>query len=352
MIKFNQKFWFYNLVVWSVVAVFTATQLYLKSLQSEPVNPWLNIFWIQLAVWWVWAFITPIIFRLAEKFRIGKGNFSNAFVLLLASVGLVLVYLGIYTIIWLLAIHGTVNWGSFDKLYRVLFVNLFHWHFFICMAIVAVVHAYTYYKDSETERIRGIQLEKDLISNQLRMLKMQLQPHFLFNTLNSIVSAIHLQKTEVASEMTTGLSELLRISLNENGRSVVSLEEELNYVQKYLQIEQHRFKNLNVVYKIQEEALQVEVPNFFLQPIVENAVKHGIARSVGAQLLQISAQIVSVDQLKIDIYNEGPALVQTKGGIGLQNVRQRLYSHYGDTAELKLYNLNDGVNTQINLPAS
>ena len=352
MVRFNQKFWLYNLLLWSVVSVFTATQLHLKSLQSGQSSSWLSIFWIQLAVWWVWALITPIVFRLAAKFRVEKVSLSNSFVLLLASVGLVLAYLSIYTNIWLLAMQGTVSWESFNNLYQILFVNLFHWHFFICMAIIAVVHAYTYYKDSEAERIRGVQLEKDLISNQLRMLKMQLQPHFLFNTLNSIVSAIHQQKTEVASEMTTGLSELLRISLNENGRPIVSLAEELNYVQKYLQIEQRRFKNSKVVYEIQEEALQVEVPNFFLQPIVENAVKHGIAKSVGAQLLKISIRIIPVDQLQIDIYNEGPSLVQKTGGIGLENVRQRLYSHYGDTAELKLYNLNGGVNTQINLPAS
>jgi signal transduction histidine kinase len=352
MIKFNRKFWLYNLGVWSVVALFTATQLYFKSLQSEQPGHWLNTFWIQLAVWWVWAFITPVIFRLAEKRRIGKGNFSNALTLLLISIGLVALYLGIYVVIWLFATYKAISDEGFVQLYKVLFVNLFHWHFFICMAIIAFVHAYLYYRDSEEERVRGVQLEKELVINQLRMLKMQIQPHFLFNTLNSIVSAIHQQKTAVASEMTTGLSELLRISLNENGRVVVSLEEELDYVQKYLQIEQHRFKNAKVKYEIQEEALWVEVPNFFLQPIVENAVKHGIAKGVGAQLLKISIRLVENNrQLQIDIYNEGPSLTQDQGGIGLQNVRQRLHAHYGDAASLKLYNLDNGVNTQINLPA-
>ncbi len=352
MIKFNQKFWLYNLLVWSVVAIFTATQLHLKSLQSGQASSWFDVFWIQLAVWWVWALITPIVFRLAEKYRVEQGRFSNALILLIVSIGLVLGYLGIYTMVWLLATYGTLPWENFENLYPILFLNLFHWHFFICMAIFAIVHAYTYYKDSEAERIKGIQLEKDLLGHQLRMLKMQLQPHFLFNTLNSIVSAIHQQKTETASEMTTGLSELLRISLNENGRIVVSLREELNYVQKYLQIEQHRFKNTKIIYEIQEASLQVEVPNFFLQPIVENAVKHGIAKGVGAQLLKISIQMVAGDQLQIDIYNEGPPLAQKEGGIGLQNVRQRLASHYGDAAALKIYNLDQGVNTRINLPAS
>lgn len=339
-------------MVWSIVAVFTATQLYLKSLQSEKVTSWLNIFWIQLSVWWVWAFITPIIFKLAEKFRIGKGNLTNAVILLLICVGLVVAYLSVYTLIWQIATQGAISGEVFKNVYGLLFVNLFHWHFFICMAIIAVVHAYSYYRDSENERLRGVQLEKDLISNQLRMLKMQLQPHFLFNTLNSIVSAIHQQKTTVASDMTTGLSELLRIALNENGRTVVSLEEELNYVYQYLQIEQYRFKNLKVEYDIQDEATQVEVPNFFLQPIVENAIKHGISKNVGAQLLKISIHIVAMDQLQIDVYNEGPALAQKNGGIGLQNVRQRLQAHYGKSATLELFNVDNGVNTQIKLPAS
>lgn len=351
MVKFNQKFWINNLLLWSVVSIFTATQLHIKSLQAQEDSSWLSTFWIQLVVWWVWALITPIVFRLAAKYRMGKENYGNALVLLFVSTGLVMAYLGIYTIVWLVATSNTVNWEAFYPLYQILFVNLFHWHFFICMAIVAVVHAYTYYRDSEAERIRGVQLEKELLSNQLRMLKMQLQPHFLFNTLNSIVSAIHQNKTEVASDMTTGLSELLRTSLNENGRSIVSLSEELHYVKKYLQIEQHRFKKLEVDYEIHEQALQVEVPNFFLQPIVENAVKHGIAKNVGAKLLKITAVIVPSDLLQIDVYNEGPAISLKDTGIGLENVKKRLRAHYGDTAELTIGNLNNGVNAQMKLPA-
>lgn len=352
MMAYSRRFWYYNLVVWSVVALFTATQLYLKSVQADQEANWFPIFWVQLLVWWVWAFITPIIFSLAQKYRVGNKRNREGLALLFISTGIVLVYLGIYTIIWLFATYGTVNWDTFNNIYQVLFVNLFHWHFFICMAIVAVVHAYLYYKDSELERLRGIQLEKDLLSNQLRMLKMQLQPHFLFNTLNSIVSAIHQQKPKMASEMTTGLSELLRIALNESGRAIVSLQEELEYVRTYLAIEQYRFKHLQIVYEIQDEALQVEVPNFFLQPIVENAIKHGIAKGVGAQLLKLSAHVDEMDLLHINIYNEGPNLVEHQGGIGLQNVRNQLYAHYGASAQLHLSNVHKGVLAEINLPAA
>lgn len=352
MIKLNQKFWVYNLTLWSVVAVFTTTQLYLKSLLSGQAEKWFSIFWIQLCVWLIWATITPIIFKLAKKFRIEKKYLSNALILLLVTIGLVLVYLSIYTMIWLLATYKSIALENFKNLYKALFVNLFHWHFFICMAIIAVVHAHMYYKDSETERIKGIRLEKDLIGNRLKMLKMQLRPHFLFNTLNGIVSAIQQKNTKVASEMTTELGELLRISLNEKESMVVSLEEELDYVQKYLQIEQYRFKDLDVVYEIQKETLKVEVPNFFLQPIVENAVKHGIAKSSGRRLLKISIQIIFNNELQIDIYNQGPSLIQREEGIGLQNVRQQLYSYYGKSASLKLHNLDNGVNARINFPAS
>lgn len=352
MIKLDLRFGYYNLAVWSVVAIFTATQLYLKSMQAGQEASWWNIFWLQLFVWWVWALITPVIFILAKNFRLGKRNLPNGLVLIPISIGLVLIYLGIYSAIALWANQGAISWGAFQQMYQILFLNLFHWHFFICMAIVAIVHAYWYYKDSEMERLRGVQLEKDLLSNQLRMLKMQLQPHFLFNTLNSIVSAIHQQKPAIASEMTTGLSELLRIALNESGRAIVSLEEELDYVRKYLQIEQHRFKNLQVEYHIQAEALQVEVPNFFLQPLVENAIKHGIAKGIGAQLLKLSVQMSPKDHLQIQIYNDGPALVQQTGGIGLQNVQKRLNAHYGEAAELKLSNQDRGVLAEINLPAA
>ena len=92
--------------------------------------------------------------------------------------------------------------------------------------------------------------------------------------------------------------------------------------------------------------------NFFLQPIVENAVKHGIAKSSGRQLLKISIQIILNDKLQIDIFNQGPSLIQREEGIGLQNVRQQLYSYYGKSASLKLHNLDNGVNARINFPAS
>lgn len=286
--KYSRQFWIYNLGIWSIVALFTATQLYLKSIQSGTEDPfnWWNIFWIQLLVWWVWAFITPAIFQLANRYRFDRKKLLHGIAIHLPlAVGIVLLYLVIYTSIWLLANQGSVVWSSFQTIYTVLFVNLFHWHFFIYMAIIGIVHAYLYYKTSEEERRKGIELERALLSSQLKMLKMQLQPHFLFNTLNSIVSAIHQEKPQVASDMTTGLSELLRTALNENERIIVSLAQELKYVRTYLAIEQHRFKRLVVTYNIDESTLVTEVPNFFLQPLVENAIKHGIAQDRQGRIL-------------------------------------------------------------------
>lgn len=349
----NRRFWWYNIGLWSVVAVFTATQLYLKGCQGGDSPSWWGIFWIQLLVWWIWAFITPTIFWLARRYRIGKGRVAKGLLVHLPlSVGIVLTYLALYTSIWLLVTQGMLSLKAFSSVYGVLFVNLFHWHFFIYMAIIGIVHAFLYYRAAEEERLRGVELEKELLVSQLRMLKMQLQPHFLFNTLNGIVSAIHQEKPQVASVMTTGLSELLRIALTDNERAVVSLQRELHYVRTYLDIEQYRFKTLDVSYDIEQAALDVEVPNFFLQPLVENAIKHGIAQSPEAHQLQVSVQLQERDQLLIRIYNQGPKLRRLGGGIGLDNVRKRLHAHYQDEAKLTLLNAPDGVIAEVKLPAA
>ncbi|MEM6398380.1 MAG: histidine kinase [Bacteroidota bacterium] len=348
----NRRLWWYNIGIWSVVAVFTTTQLYLKARQGGGSSSWWGIFGVQLLVWWVWALITPAIFWLGRKFRIDRGRIANGVLIHLpVSIAIVLAYLALYTSIWLIFGQTGLDWEAFSSIYAVLFVNLFHWHFFIYVAIIGMVHAYLYYRTSEEERLRGVELEKELLASQLRMLKMQLQPHFLFNTLNSIVSAIHQEKPQVASVMTTGLSELLRIALTDNERAVVPLVRELHYVRTYLDIEQQRFKTLIVSYDIDKTALDIEVPNFFLQPLVENAIKHGIAQSTDARRLEVSIQLADQDNLLIRIYNQGPKLERLDGGIGLDNVRKRLHAHYQEEAKLSLRNATDGVIAEVQLPA-
>ena len=151
MNSLSKKNILYNFLIWSLVAVFTATQLYLKSYQSDPENAsWIGQFGVQLMVWWVWGFITPVIFWLVNKFRIDRGNaLKNILIHAIASVLIVGVYLGSYSLIWNLVSSGTVDPVLFKNIYIVLFLNLFHWHLFIYMAILGIVHAREFYFDAK-----------------------------------------------------------------------------------------------------------------------------------------------------------------------------------------------------------
>ena len=139
----SRKSLFYNFLVWSLVALFTATQLYLRSYQSDPDSAsWWAQFQVQLLVWWVWGFITPAIFGLVTHFQIdSQQTFRNILIHVVASVSIVILYLGAYSLIWNLMTTPTVSYASFRAIYVILFLNLFHWHFFIYIAILGFVHA-------------------------------------------------------------------------------------------------------------------------------------------------------------------------------------------------------------------
>ncbi|MEM1408084.1 MAG: histidine kinase [Bacteroidota bacterium] len=350
MLGLSRRDLFYNLLVWSAVSLFTATQLHLKSVQANQDSSWVAIFQVQLLVWLLWGFITPLIYWIAHRFRINRQNFFiRLFIHLPISIGIVLIYLSAYSVIWNLNQYGSMDWSSFRGIGTVLFLNLFHWHFFIYIAIIGVVHANIYLSSSKEQEVRNALLEKELLTSKLNFLKMQLQPHFLFNTLNGIVSSIHQKKTDTAASMTTELSELLRTSLSENDQQITSLEKELRYVKMYLNIEKHRFKQLKVHYQIPDSLLKVEVPNFFLQPLVENAIKHGISKQSKAERIEISAEKIN-DSLLFSIYNDGPPITKYAEGVGLSNLRKRLRAIYESLGKFNIYAHGSGTKVEVSLP--
>lgn len=343
----------YNFLVWSLVALFTSTQLYLRIYQGDPESAsWWEQFQVQLLVWWVWGFITPVIFWLVTNFQIGHGHtFRNAGIHLFSSVTIVTIYLGAYSLIWNLMTAPNVNYASFKGIYMVLFLNLFHWHFFIYIAILGFVHAREYYTEVKVEALKNLNLEKDLVENQLRMLKMQLQPHFLFNALNSIVSSIHRNKLDAAIDMTTDLSELLRISLAESEVQMVSLQKELEHLETYLRIEKHRFKDLEVDFQVEPILNEVAIPNFILQPIVENSIKHGISQKQEARRIEITAK-KEPGVVVLSVFNEGPPISdQSLEGIGLNNIQERLTNFYDGRSTFRIISVDHGVTAEIRIPA-
>lgn len=204
-------------------------------------------------------------------------------------------------------------------------------------------------------QVANAQLETRLVRASLDALKMQLHPHFLFNTLNSITGLIRNNRSREAEDIVAGLGELLRRSLDHRQEAMDTLERELDFLRRYFEIESIRFQDrLKVEYVIDPKCLRAQVPSLLLQPLAENAMKHGISKDPAARLLRISAERDGT-RLILTVYNDGPALPKDDAalnhGIGVQNTIARLRMLYGDEARLRLRdNTPHGVRAEIILP--
>ncbi len=214
--------------------------------------------------------------------------------------------------------------------------------------VLGVDHALRYYGKFREGELKAAQLEAQLARAQLEALQMQLHPHFLFNTLNSI--AVLMRKdVDAASRMLTRLSDLLRITLESTGTQLVPLKHELDLLHGYLEIQQTRFRDrLRVEFSIDPEVLDARVPNLILQPLVENAIRHGIAPRATPGRVQISADRDD-GMLCLGVRDDGPGLSRTakargRGGtgIGLSNTRERLQKLYGADHRFELRNAEEG----------
>lgn len=232
----------------------------------------------------------------------------------------------------------------------------------VYVAVVLALYAVSFYREWRAgQRLTGqlqvanAQLETRLVRASLDALKMQLHPHFLFNTLNSITSLIRNNRTREAEEIVAGLGQLLRRSLDHRQEAMEPLERELDFLRRYFEIERIRFQDrLQVEYDIDPKCLRAEVPSMLLQPIAENAMKHGISKDPAARLLRISA-VRDGTRLVLTVYNDGPPLpkddAELARGIGLQNSYTRLSMLYGDEARLRLRDQAPrGVRAEIILP--
>jgi two-component sensor histidine kinase len=220
--------------------------------------------------------------------------------------------------------------------------------------LVGMAHALRFYENSKIRERREAELEARLAQARLQALRMQLNPHFLFNTLNSIASLVHEQPQ--AEEMIEALSELLRHTLNASDRQEVTLREELYFLDRYLFIERTRFgRRLQVETRIDAGALDASVPILILQPLAENAVRHGIETQIAPGTISIEAERMG-NQLRLCITDNGRGLSHNgngkhKEGVGLSNSRSRLRELYGNRATLELRPVQSGgLSVEIRIP--
>jgi sensor histidine kinase YesM len=216
-----------------------------------------------------------------------------------------------------------------------MFFNNFDWEMMTYWAIVGLSHALRYYGEARDRELRESQLETHLVEAQLQALQRQLQPHFLFNTLNTISALMH-RNVDAADNMIARLSDLLRISLQTVGVQEVPLKQELDFLSKYLEIEQTRFRDrLTVVFDVQPDTLDALVPNLVLQPLVENAIKHGIGPKPTPGQIEIRSKRAGA-LLELEVKDNGVGLSAARltdfnRGVGLANTRSRLQHLYGSS---------------------
>jgi LytS/YehU family sensor histidine kinase len=232
----------------------------------------------------------------------------------------------------------------------------FHQGLTIYWTTLVVAHAIYYYRGLRAGEAKTAKLSAQLAQAQLQALKMQIHPHFLFNTLNSISALLH-KDVEAADRMIARLGDFLRLTLKRSNAETVDFEQELEFLRCYLDIEHIRFQDrLTVEMDIEPQTLTIPVPNLILQPIVENAVRHGIAKQTEPGRITIRARQQS-NRLIMQVEDNGPGLKPTSNGsvsgIGLTNTRARLEQCYGDDFSFQIVNSNGrGVTVTVNIPAN
>lgn len=315
----------------TVAGVYFATQLIL-AYPMEHSRPWSDALKVNLTHYWIWGALVPVVVFLARRYRFENRGWLAIPIHAVASVVVTTVQLVAAGFILILLLRVPEPEQS---LLMVIQRN-FHSSLPTYWLILFVYWALDYSG-------RAARLKASLTEARLDVLKTQLNPHFLFNTLNSISSLMY-SDTEAADRMMTRLSELLRSTIHNNGAQEVTLREELEFVDRYLEIEKIRFEErLRIQVRIQPEALDGLVPAFSLQPLVENALRHGIGPRESGGFLAIEGRRVE-GGLVIRITDDGAGSkeVPVREGIGLTNTRSRLRELYGGAASLSTGNVQGG----------
>jgi two-component system, LytTR family, sensor kinase len=321
----------------TLLGVLTGLQAYnYVALTSEHKQPFSVLLGLNLTYWWSWALLVPGVLWLARRYRFERHTWRRATV---AHIVGVIVFTAAHVALATSArgvILTQLTERSFDwwMYFRDRFFLNFDWEMMTYWALVAFMNALDYHRESQERELTAAQLQTQLAEAQLEALQRQLHPHFLFNTLNTISALMH-RDVQAADEMLVQLSDLLRLTLDRVGTQQVPLKDEVDFLRKYLEIEQTRFGDrLQVNIDVDPEVLDAPVPNLVLQPLVENALRHGIGPRVGVGCIDVNARQVG-GSLILTVRDNGVGVSPDKlnafySGVGLSNTRSRLENLYGD----------------------
>jgi hypothetical protein len=350
--------WLWIAAIWFAVGLFEATQTVFTMRAAGMHHAWTRLFFMLLLGWLPLMLFTPNVLRLGRGHPPAQWRRSSFWLVHVpACLGLCLLAAA-----WSAGLERWLNpWTPdlspppFLNLWLMKFENSLLAYLILYSSILAIGHSLDSQERLARKETEAAQLNEQLSEARLRALRHQIEPHFLFNTLNAVAGLVRERRNDDAVSMIAGLSDFLRGVMQDSGKHEVALGEEIKFLQKYLDIQKVRFaERLQVSLDVPEELFAARVPSLLLQPIVENAVKHGIAQRAQGGAIRIAAHRRN-GTLHISVYNDGPGMTMDclvpAGGIGISNLRRRLQSMYGDNFQFELRNQEArGVEALIAVP--
>ncbi len=343
--------------LWTLFGIFFTSQVALQSQLSENPTPFGRVLMWQLFSGYLWFAISPVILWLGRTFTFDDGKWKTSIpVHVAASVVIALAQLAADAFVLpKLGYMRRYENASYLEIYKIFVLVNLHFSVGIYWGVIGIQQAIKYFRKYRERELRTSQLEARLATTRLQVLKMQLHPHFLFNTLNAISELIY-RNPEAAERMISDLSDLLRMSFENLEIQEIPLKQELEFLEKYLEIEMTRFHDrLKVEMNISPDTLDASVPNMILQPLVENAIKHGIGpRSEGGKI-DIDA-VRQNGHLALTVRDNGLGvpfgdLENLSEGVGISNTRRRLRHLYGEGHSFSLNNEGDsGLAVNLLIP--
>ena len=350
--------WLWIASIWFGVGLFDATQNVVVMRSEGMHHAWPQLFVTLLVSWLPWILATPFVMRLGRRYPPVQLRPFSTWVRHLAACAAI----GLVAAAWIASLEELLNpWAKqpapdpFGHLWLHKFYNGLLEYLFLYGAILLVSHILDSRERLAFQQTESARLNEQLSKAQLNALRRQIEPHFLFNTLNAIAGLVRERRDDAAVSMIAKLSDFLRRVVEDSNRQEVPLGEEMEFEQKYLDIQKVRFaERLQLSVDVPSELFAAQVPSLILQPMVENAIKHGIAKRAQGGTILIAASHRN-GMLTLSVGNDGPSLPANWDtaalGIGISNVRTRLQTLYGDACDIRLQNRNTGgVEVSVSLP--
>jgi two-component system LytT family sensor kinase len=340
---------------WTLVSIIFAGISYAAAIgENNKEFGFVSALRLNLIQFYLWAILAPLVFRFSRRFPIEVRplNVRNLLLYFPALISFAGIHQVIHlAVLWSITPRWRQRFPALTDCYRAYFAFGFYIDLIIALLIVIAVHALLYYQSFRASELAQSSLKTQLAQAQLRALKMQLHPHFLFNTLHSISSLV-LEDPAKANSMIAQLGDFLRLTLENSNQQLVSLKEETEFLRCYLEIEQVRFGDrLTVALELEPQTLSVQVPHLILQPVVENAIQHAIAPRSTRGHIDIEAKRLN-NVVRLEVRDNGPGMASNDAlgrteGVGLSNVRARLHQIYGSDFRFELMNARDGGLTVV-----